>query len=325
MPINPEEVLNRLNIKYTIKNETYIFNCISPYHKDTHPSINMNSDGVYNCLSCPESGNLITLIKKITGKSVREFFGEETSSVYFKQHLSSKPRPIEIDEYKMELEGSLLSPYNNDEVMTYLNRISINNDFIKKFELKYSLDAHIRFKGGGNFTPMYKRICIPVYKNGKIVNMIGRDYTEINKIKEIYPSGSLTDIFFNEWNIDVTKPLVVVEGMKGLVRIWRYFTKNVISTFGSNLGKYQLKFLSKVPKLLLFADHDNAGLGMIDVVDKVRSEEYSVTWMRQTGYDPADGPLSDLEYALRHSMLSVDYYMNRNGMNKKPRLTWIPS
>lgn len=318
--IDVSYILNTLNITYEKRGGRYTFQCINPSHIDKHPSMNMNEEGLYRCWSCGEKGNISTFIWNLTEKSVEDFLGiKDKRSFYFKSTLTQKTKePTEVEQRKLYVQGDTSIPYANEEVMSYLRKISINDQFIKHFGVRYTEYALIRFFKSVKFTTFKKRLYIPVVDTqGKTVNIIGRDYTEKQTPKELYPSGSVSDIFFNYNDIDLTKPVVVVEGMKGLVRVWRYFNKNVMSSFGSGLGNTQLEVLAKIPRLLLFVDNDAGGKKMIDQVEKVREKEYSVTWMTTPAYDPADGSLQELEDALTHPIESVDYYLSLSGIKKQ--------
>ncbi len=206
--------------------------------------------------------------------------------------------------------------------MEYLASINMSREFIEYFNVQYAPHIVYSFIQTDTPTPFYDRLCIPVYVNKKIVNIIGRDYSGTSSLKELYPKGAITDTFFNIDDIDFSKPVIIVEGMKGLIQIWQHFNKNVMSSFGSTLGKKQRSIISKIKYLLLFVDNDSAGWKMADMVYKIRDSDFAITAMRKEDYDPADGSLDELEYALKHPLSSVDYFLRRHNMIKSKEIVW---
>jgi DNA primase len=324
-----QAILDRLHLDYIQKGSTFRIHCINPDHDDKRPSMQMNEEGVYHCYPCGEKGNLHTLIKKIAGVSFYEFLDiKDPMSYEFKAKLAADERKKRMAntkpaERKLEIRGGLYDPHKSKEVMKYLHSINMNDDFIKHFEVKYTNHAQLRFFKTFEFTHFYNRVVIPVYSENRVVNMIGRDFTgKNNEYKEIYPKGSTTDTFFNIDNIDFNKPVIIVEGMKGLIRVWQHFNKNVMSSFGSSLGPKQQMIISKIKDLLLFCDHDKAGWIMADHVYKLRSDDFWVTCMRTEGHDPADGALSDIRLALERPISSIEYNLRRHNRKIKKFVAW---
>jgi len=321
-------ILRRLNIQYKEQGSNYVFRCINPAHEDKNPSMGMNDEGLYYCSSCIEGGNLHQFIKQLTGQTVYQFLDiEDPTSYEFKANLISKKREkrqftnVE-SERRFYQKGERFPVSQSDEVLDYLASLNMNLEFIKFFDVTYSPHIQLGFFDENNLTDFYKRVCIPVYQNRKLVNMIGRDYTGKSSLKELYPKRAITDTFFNIDNIDFSQPVIIVEGMKGLIRIWQHFNKNVMSSFGSTLGRKQRAIISSIRHLLLFIDNDPAGLIMADKVYEIRSNDFSVTSMREKGYDPADGSLDELKMVLTHPITSIDYYMRRNNMINSKEIIW---
>lgn len=321
-------ILTRLNIQYKTQGNNYKFPCIDISHHDENPSMSMNDEGVYRCWSCPERGNLHRFVKLLTGQSLNDFLDiKDPTSFSFKMNLMSQNQKsrkefAKTQERKIKMNGLLHDVTKDNDVMEYLISINMNHEFIKFFDVKYARHIKIKFFENVDYTDFYNRICIPVYRDKRLINMIGRDFTgKETDFKEIYPKGSISDTFFNIDNIDMDKPVIVVEGMKGLVRIWQHFNKNVVSSFGSMIGKGQRDILRDIKSLLVFCDNDEAGWRMVDEIYKLRNMDFCITAMREKGYDPADGTCDDLEYALKHPITSVDYFLRRNNLIQKP-LEW---
>lgn len=324
MILDIPSILTQCGIAYIHKGSNYVFSCINPRHEDRNPSMSMNDEGLYQCWSCGEKGNIHTFVSTMTGKSLKEFLHiEDDLSFSFHANLHrqqkrefDKPKPRKLD-----FVGKTFDPWSNEHVVAYMNKIGMTKKFTSFFDVRYTLHSQIRFYDNVDYTHFVNRLCIPVRSSGKVINIIGRDFTEKQTPKELYPRGSTTDTFFNFDNIDRSKPIIVVEGMKGLIQIWQYFNQNVVSSFGSTLGRHQKEVIANIESLLLFVDNDEAGFAMVDAVEEIREKEYWITWMRTKGYDPADGTLNELKYALSHPIQSVDYYMRKSGLVSKP-LAW---
>jgi len=56
-----EEILNLLHLEYKKKGSGFVLRCINPHHIDTHPSMMMNEEGVYNCYPCEKKEIFIHL------------------------------------------------------------------------------------------------------------------------------------------------------------------------------------------------------------------------------------------------------------------------
>ena len=324
---NIELILKRLNIKYKVQGSNYIFRCINPTHEDKNPSMGMSDEGLYYCSSCTEGGNLHQFIKQLTGQSVYAFLNiDDPASYEFKMQLEAKRKKRQFSNIKVEhkfcQKGNTFPVHQNERVIEYLASIHMSTRFIRFFNVEYANCIMYSFLNENNFTPFYNRICIPVYHNKKLVNIIGRDYTGTSSLKELYPKGAITDTFFNIDNIDFSKPVIIVEGMKGLIRIWQHFNKNVMSSFGSTLGKRQKNIISSIRHLLLFVDNDTAGWNMADKIYELREYDFAITAMREKDYDPADGSIEELRYALRHPLASVDYFLRRHHLIKSKEIVW---
>lgn len=322
--ISAQEVLNALGISYKIKNGNYLFKCISPSHNDTHPSMSMNTEGVYQCWSCKEKGNLYNFIKLATGKSLKEFvddYGFTNEIIKYKPEIERK-KFATPKKRKLYIKGKLQSlPSDDKRINEYIKKIRMNNSFIKTFNIQYTLQSYIKFFEESDYTFFSDRLCAPVYENNEIVNLIGRDFTEKQTPKELYPKNGKSDTLFNIDNINKNNPVIIVEGFKGLIPIWCNFNRNVVSTFGSSLGKNQISIIKTLPNILLFVDNDHGGMEMIEQIENIYNREYAITAIRKKGNDPADGSLDEIRYALTHPISSIDYYMNKYGIRKQ-KVKW---
>lgn len=322
-----KNLLNSLNIDYEDKGNYFKFHCINPDHVDKNPSMTMlKNNGYCRCWSCGDSYSLYEFVK---------MFGEDYNTYFKKENVLSRKFKNELiiteknyftkpkREFKI-LDGRLLEIIKNTKTYDYLKSINVNDEMIEYFNIKYSEYAVITFASNGKATRIYNRILVPILENGEIVNMECRDYTKNQSHKVIYPSGSKADVVWNFDQIDHSKPIYVVEGIKSAFRIWRYVTPNVVATLGSGIGKNQKKVLQNCKNIILFPDNDEAGKSMINQFESFMNHSFKIIFMPKEGQDPADGTEKDLEKALQNEKSNVHYFLSKYDFykNKNRKISW---
>jgi len=315
-----EEILTKLNIDYTLKDGQYSASCPNPTHYDKNPSWSIQKSEPYfhNCFACDFSGNIYSLVRNLTGKSLSEFIGNsDYNKIKTKITETKKRTPTKRIS---SVEGNLFSIYDNAIAYNYLKSKNISDEFIDFFNLQYSFDA--KFNG----TDFYKRVCIPVYFEKKLVAVEGRDVTGKSKIKCIYPKGSKVSILFNWDNIDKTKMVYIVEGITDLASVWQTISKNVVSTFSKNLTKKQKDLINTLPSICIIPDNDapkNDTINeTISVYDEFYDREFYIGYIRTQGADPNDLSEEELLEVDRLKTLSIDYIIDKTQLFKKDRNEW---
>lgn len=317
--------LNRLNIDYRDNGDYYKFQCIDPLHTDKHPSMTMlKKNGFSKCWSCGARYTLAQFIRELSGKNFYDFYNiKNVNEFKFKNTLKKKVELV-VPKRKMIIEQGELSPVrHNSRVLQYLDSINVTQEAIDFFDITYVDVAKIKFlETVTKPTYLRDRITIPVYFEGDLINLEARDYTGLQKPKVLYPKGAISDTLFNWDNIDLTKPLVVVEGIKALFRIWRYYTTNIVSTFGNVIAPNQQKLLSQAQDVILFPDYDKAGFAMINMFEKFYEREYRITMMPEVDQDPADGTLQQLGHALDNPKTSSQYFLEKHDLVPSRVKSW---
>jgi len=291
------DYLNTLGLIYEDKGDRYLMLC--PFHSEKTPSFSVyKNSGCYVCFGCGAKGNLSDLVYKLSGKSIQYSNSFKQS---FKIIKNSHQKKQIIDDYAIE--GETYSVFNNQKILNYCWEIGFSNEFLKLFNIKYSKKFRFTSKYLPEENPkkyFYNRIIIPCYSNNKILNYECRDYTRRSSIKVLYPRKADNDFLFNFDNIDINKPLVVVEGVKGLSHVWEYYTKNVVSTFGKILKDGQKKQLLTCSNVIRFLDNDENKINekthkpvdniseCIDEMDKFYPKEYEIAYIPFKGFDPAN-------------------------------------
>jgi DNA primase len=264
---------------------------LCPFHSERNPSFLIYQDG-YKCLSCGEQGDIVSWTchsEQIDKEEAIRRLREGISSFSPFERKVEKPKRIEAEELNQSL-GLKYHLDMRDEREWYRWR-GLKDKTIDKFQLGYGHPY-----GHGRFT-------IPVYENGKLVNIRYRrddrcplcrspNTEEIDNVflcvdcaHEWTPSDKFGKYIgvknhneprlFNCENYPVSRRIFITEGELDTVRLWQEGYTSVSSTGGckSFLPSWSLYFLS-YKKVYLVYDSDDAGKEAIErvlaVVPKAR-------------------------------------------------------
>jgi hypothetical protein len=297
------------------KEDYFIFS--SPFRKDTNPSMALYKSNLF-CLDFAGDyrASLHGLIKELTGETLYSYTNidpAKLSSSVFRASLRTDDRSHFIEERPPVKQGGILYPVSHDSLASfYAKERFLFLDFQEAFNIKMSYDATF------NGTPFRNRICIPVVQNKKLLSMEGRDYTRRQKPKVLYPKGGTVSTLFNLDNLDKKAPLVIVEGILDMPKIWKFFTKNVTTTFGVMITSKQKELLLQFDDIILFSDGDEAGEEMISSFDNFYDQEFRVA--RIEGKDPGDAFTKEIGKALDNAVTSGEYFLNKSNLFEKPKV-----
>lgn len=267
---NVLELLDKHGIHYEDKGDEVMCLCLNPNHDDKRLGsfyINKKKKFAY-CFSCGFKANIYKL-NKILGEDIQD---AKFRTYKFTKSLrpvdkaqDKKKRVKKITYPKPVIIGKLLEPFDNPDIMSFLNKIGIyDRKFIEDYGIKYTeYSEMIADDLYGNpdvdYTKMRERICIPIHHNGKLINIECRTYTGgTPKVK--YIKGCSMQTLFNYENIDRTKPVVLTESIKNLCKIWNVYP-NVIAMFHAIPSENQLRMLNKINSIIFFADNDAGSFG----------------------------------------------------------------
>lgn len=304
-----EQLLLAHGIKYQKKGNIIKCLCPSPSHNDRHiGSFSFDTiKGVGHCFACGCSVNIFSF-NKLLGEKL-EYKGD----VNYEFTKSLKPKKEEVVYNKPIVYGKLYDPFYDNKVMDFLHGIGWSDEFIEEKGVKYCRYCEMIGENIANDidekpTVMENRICIPIYKDRKLVNYECRTFkNEFPKVK--YVKSCSSNLLYNLENVDLEKPVILTESIKNLGHGWSV-NKNIISSFGNQITDKKLEMLQKVKNLILFADFDMGGLTM---VRKLR-EEYEcnlrVTFCPKQykknnetkGFDMNDCSLDEIKFYLEHTM-----------------------
>jgi hypothetical protein len=204
--------------------------------------------------------------------------------------------------YKIEKEILLkLNPEN----FYYTSRRKLTREFCDKFEIKICWTGWyanyfitpIRDKKKGIDTFEARKLCQLEYlkslnldeesfdtlvENKKMMIKDYKVYSEVKdqyydnsillfllKPKILYPKGSrIWETIFNIDNLDFNEDLWISEGLGTTPSIYNHITKNITSTFGSEVTDAQMEYLQKFNKRkLIIPDNDQASLIEIEALN----------------------------------------------------------
>ena len=305
-----EQLLLTHGIKYQKKGNIIKCLCPSPSHNDRHiGSFSFDTiKGVGHCFACGCSVNIFSF-NKMLGEKL-EYRGD----VNYEFAKSLKPKKEEIVYTKPIVYGKLYDPFYSNEVMNFLHGIGWSDEFIEEKGVKYCRYCEMIGESIVNDidekpTVMENRICIPIYKDGKLVNYECRTFkNEFPKVK--YVLGCKSNLLYNLENVDSNKEVVLTESIKNLGKGFNV-TKNIISMFGNQLTDVKLELLNKIPNLTLFADYDDGGLFLLRKLKENYEGNLRVTFCpkkyrdsngKLKGYDMNDCSLKEIEYYLNRTM-----------------------
>lgn len=310
-----ESELRKLNVSYQDSGDEVKIRCISGLHEDRRPSLRVNlNTGMFHCFSCGYSGGWYKLYYQLTGK----FFNEKSfnditlDNIFFKPDNKNRTKEKKLPEI-IHTEGELYDINNN--IMGFLNSIGIYSEkFIQDYNISYTpfsrfIAKHLK-DNVEKHTAFYKRILIPIYKNGKLVNIEGRAYEKDVKPKVIYVKGGLSDILFNIDKVNLDEPIIMVEGIKDFFKVWNIYP-NVIACLGNGLGKKQaIELNEKVKDLIVFIDDDEAGIDLLEKLELQYNRDFKVIDPRE-GRDPNDLTFEEIKFKIDNEIESYGKFLHR--------------
>lgn len=268
------------------------FQIVCPYHDDHAPSAVLYKDRqFFECFACGKRRFFKTMYREFKHKNWED--DKELNLV------RPKLRAVELSvQMRREVEfedGVITSVYDNPKALAYCRSRGVKDSFIDYFGLMATEVCRINGK-------MWDyRLLIPVQEDGKDYSMEGRDYyRDLDSKKCLYPKDAPIDTLFNVDNLNPKEPLVVVEGVMDLHKIWQDITQNVTATFGIMITRKQQELL-RDRDIILFIDNDEAGRKSIGIFEKFMRKDFKVAIVRNRK-DPGDATVEELKKAIAEAV-----------------------
>ena len=324
-----EQLLLTHGIKYQKKGNVIKCLCPNPSHDDRHiGSFSFDTiKGVGHCFACGCSVNIFSF-NKMLGEKL-EYKGD----VNYEFTKSLKPKKEEVVYTKPIVYGKLYNPFYDNKIMDFLHGIGWSDEFIEEKGVKYCRYCEMIGENIANDidekpTVMENRICIPIYKDGKLVNYECRTFDN-NPIKVKYVKSCSSNLLYNLENVDLEKPVILTESIKNLGHGWSV-NKNIISSFGNQITDIKMEMLNKIPNLLVFLDNDKGGLLMAQKLKEGYEGNLRATF-NPNKYRNSDGELKgkdlndctfeEIKYYLSHTM-SIDKAIRKLSNDESDDIFW---
>lgn len=218
-------------------------------HLDGKGNLEVNYKlGVYKCWSCAETHDthgVITFLVKRYG-STRQYKNfmtlmPEGVGVLEKKKYKKVRLPKEFISFTRASDGlkmtpTFKAPYN------YLKQRNVSDEMMEKFNIGFCYDGDCK-----------NRIIIPSYgEDGTLNYYVARSWETKPYLKYKNPEAEKEIIVFNEYLIDWTKPISLVEGPFDSI-----FVDNAIPMLGKKLSEYLFMLLyEKATKITIILDPD---------------------------------------------------------------------
>jgi DNA primase len=306
--IDAKELLLSTGVWFQDKGDYFQIKC--PYHHEKKPSAALYKDRwLFKCFACGETRGFAKFYEDLKHEPWNKH-GEFSLKDYRREldSLTEKQRwTYEI------IEGRITSVYDNAKALEYCRSRNIDDKFIQFFEFQATDLCKFKPQLDSTGKPLRSalwrdRLLIPINFNGKPYSLEGRDYTRQQFPKCLYPKGCKTDICFNQDNLNKNDLLVVCEGLMDIHRIWTEITKNVTCTFGVSLTEKQKDFLRSASNLILYIDDDPSGHNSVNIFEKFMQRDFKVAVTK--GKDPGDATIQEVEFAIKGSILWIDWMLN---------------
>jgi DNA primase len=281
-----------------------------PYHNEKKPSAALYKDRwLFKCFACGEVHGFAKFYEDLKHKPWNEH--RDFSIMPYRRNLESLTER-QRGTYKI-IEGRVTSVYDNAKALEYCRSRNIDDRFMQFFEFQATdlckFKPQLDREGKPIRSALWKdRLLIPINFGGKPYSLEGRDYTRQQFPKCLYPKSCKMDICFNQDNLNKGDLLIVCEGLMDIHKIWMDITKNITCTFGVSLTEGQKKFLQSASNLILYIDDDSAGHKSVNTFEKFMQLDFKVAVTK--GKDPGDATVQEAEFAIKNSILWVDWMLS---------------
>lgn len=257
--------LDSYKIPYREKVRYYEVKCPSGKHIDKNPSLLIYKDSlVCHCFVCNYHKSVEQYVEDVRKIKVDPITIEKV------HNLKSEVKLKEV--VKVEL------PVGFAPLTSEIPGLKIYKDTIKHFNIGYCKVGYkgkisdkcfncFFYKHGDKWVRDKKscyfakgRVMTPITYNDTLLSIESRDLSGLASKKVLYPNGSRAhDTIFNYQNLDINKPLFVVEGIKSTIRIWNDIDKNVTAIFSNRIKSSQGVLLKQFKSIILIPDNGSAG------------------------------------------------------------------
>lgn len=242
------------------------------------------AEDVYKCWSCSDThytrGPLVKLIKQFGNeKQVKKYILLRPDSVSLdgKKIYLPVELPKEFILFKTASEG-LKMTHHYKYAYNYLKSRNVTDEMIERYRIGFCYEGFYAH-----------RIIIPSYNSNYDLNYFtARSYDTNPKLKYRNPEAEKEIIIYNEYLIDWSKPIYIVEGPFDSI-----FVPNSIPMLGKVMSEHLFKTLyEKAKEIVIILDGD-AYQSALKLYDKLNGGRlYGKIWLTRL---PEDKDIADLQ------------------------------
>lgn len=245
--------------------------CLCPFHYEKTPSMAINADENYfHCFSCNRSGNIYNWIQltegltfgeavekvaNLTNTDVDSYYESETVGLFkLLRKLHHEQDDVkEVERDRLDLNADYYSKYSDEIPQEWIDE-GIPADEMKKYEIRVDQSAN--------------RIVYPVYDASfNLIGVKGRtrfqNYKELKLMKYMnYHKVGQVDYFTGMKQaydaINESKSIIVVEGIKSVMKLDSWGYHNTVSAETSVINEKQIMLLVKmgIKEVIIAFDKD---------------------------------------------------------------------
>ena len=243
---------------------------ICPFHDEKTASLAVNEDDQYfHCFGCGRSGRIykwiqwtenltfdeaVQKVASITGTNPQEYTeSESVSFLKMMNRLSKPPQHNEFNRTILDIDKDYYQRFTDEIPQEWIDE-GISEEEIKKYEIRID--------------PTSNRIVYPVYdSNFNLIGVKGRTRfhnfkaLRIVKYMNYYPLGGVDFFQGMKQAVDSVKEtgqIIIVEGIKSIMKLDEWGYHNVVSAETSFLNEYQIELLIRmmVKDIVIAFDQD---------------------------------------------------------------------
>jgi DNA primase len=274
-----KEICRRLGVKVKGSGHQMV-SC--PKHTDKTPSLSINpSRGMAHCFSCGWGGSLRSMYYNEVGHGIFEdlkIHAADVEEIEYEEPVDFEAVPT----ITFKFDGRVVPAESHSIGKQFLENRGFDRITAQRYGMRFVISGitynedepsnktlQINFKN---------RVIIPIYENGIMISLEGRDVLGEERWKSslksaginpdehiykkvLYPKGSSINSLYNFDRLDTNKPLFAVEGLMDLIalRTCNEF-KNSTAYFGAQITQRQLHLFDKFKEIIFIPDSDKAGL-----------------------------------------------------------------
>ena len=310
-PNHIKAVVKEIGLKIISEsNDNLVIYC--PFHNNTHsPSFYISeNNGAWLCFNpaCGETGNIIQLVKKITGKNdfeaIRLVTAKEAQALdnfdeVLNQMLEEKPEFIEFDKNKLN-ELSIGLTFSK-EARDYFEARGINHDSMSYFNLGYSETQGM--------------VIVPVHSpDGIPVGLVGRSILE-KKFKNSINLPKNKTLFNIHRAKKIGDHVIIVESSFDAIRVHQSGFPNVVATLGGHISNDNINLLNRYfNKITIMTDSDQAGRELgLSISSKLRNKD--ILWSSYSygkiyphdAKDAGDMTEEEIKICIKNAVSDIEY------------------